>query len=133
VFEGTNAESIVDVQGRTNSLVRNTCFKIPGASSDSIGGMKIGSGVGFGKQCKSGGLTNSEKVGSGANASSFSGPGYTGSGLGVASRSGPSKKEVRKKYQKQANKTLSSFIAAGAVFAMFLLMGFLAIIKFFKR
>ena len=91
LFQGTSAESIIDVSGRANSLIRNTCFKIPGASSSSITGMKIGSGVGFGKQCKSGGLSDPQKVGSGGNlsAANFSAPNasYTG---GTSANSGGS-------------------------------------------
>jgi hypothetical protein len=70
LFQGTKSDEIIDVKGRDNSLIRKTCFKIPGASQDSISGMKIGSGVGFGKQCKSGGLKAPDKVGASGNLSS---------------------------------------------------------------
>jgi hypothetical protein len=84
LLTGTNANPTVRVSGRENSLIRNTCLKIPGASQDSIQGMQIGSGVGFGKQCKAGGLKNPKKVGSGGNLSAvnFSAPNasYNGSG-----------------------------------------------------
>jgi hypothetical protein len=86
LFVGTNSESIVSVSGRENSLVRKTCFKIPGASPDSISGMKIGSGVGFGKQCKSGGLKAPKKVGSSGNLSAVN-VSYNGSGTAGASAS----------------------------------------------
>jgi hypothetical protein len=71
LFQGTNAESIVDVRKRTNSMVRKTCFKIAGASSNSINGMDIGNGVGFGKTCKSGGLKAPDKVGASGNLSAI--------------------------------------------------------------
>ena len=91
LFQGTNAEEIVDVRGRANSLVRKTCFKIPGASPSNINGMKIGNGVGFGKQCKAGGLKAPKKVGSSGNLSAVN-VSYTGS----ASVGGQQKQKNRK-------------------------------------
>ncbi|EMA48677.1 hypothetical protein [Halococcus thailandensis] len=66
LFTGSNGE--IKVTGRENSLIRNTCIKAPGASSSSIGGMRIGNNVSFGKQC-AGGLRAPDKVGSAGNLS----------------------------------------------------------------
>jgi hypothetical protein len=87
LLAGTNANPTIRVSGRENSLIRSTCLKISGASQDSIRGMKIGSGVGFGKQCKSGGLKAPKKVGSSGKLSSLPAPSYNGSASTGASAS----------------------------------------------
>jgi hypothetical protein len=71
---GSNAESVIKVVGRENSLIKDTCIRVPGAGPDSISGMRIGSGVGFGEQCSAGGLKAPDKVGSAGNLSSVSVP-----------------------------------------------------------
>ena len=68
LFTGSNGE--VQVSGRENSLIKNTCIRVPGAGSNTISGMRIGDGVGFGKKCTAGGLKAPDKVGSSGNLSS---------------------------------------------------------------
>ena len=89
LFLGSRNGGIVSVSGRDNSLIRKTCFKIPGTGPNAINGMKIGSGVGFGETCSAGGLKAPEKVGSAGNLSAVPINGSYASG--GAGRSGPSK------------------------------------------
>ena len=85
---GSNAESVIKVVGRENSLIKDTCIRVPGAGPDSISGMRIGSGVGFGEQCSAGGLKAPDKVGSAGNLSSVPIP-DGGYGSGSTAESGP--------------------------------------------
>jgi hypothetical protein len=97
LFTGSNGE--VKVSGRENSLIRKTCFKIPGASSEIVSGMKIGSGVGFGRKCKAGGLKAPKKVGSSGNLSavniSYNGPGTAGTGASASATQTPPRARAR--------------------------------------
>jgi hypothetical protein len=126
LFTGTNAE--IKVRGRENSLIRKTCIKIPGAGPDSISGMRIGNGVGFGKQCKSGGLKNPKQVGSSGNLSSVPmNVSYNGSAAGNSSAGarGSSSTAARQKQQKRIGTMIVTtvllvlgLIAAGVVGAV---------------
>jgi hypothetical protein len=91
LFTGSTTE-VAEVNERPNSRIQRTCIKIPGAGPESISGMQIGPGVGFGPQCSTG-LRAPKQVGSGANVSSLPAPSYNGS-TGTFSRSTPSKKAV---------------------------------------
>jgi hypothetical protein len=115
---GTNANPTIRVSGRENSLIRNTCLKIPGASQDSISGMKIGSGVGFGKQCKAGGLKAPKKVGSGGNLSAVN---FSAANASVGNGSAGAGASNRRRKQRQ--KTIFTAVTSGIFFILFLIFG----------
>lgn len=70
LFSGpAGLDRVVDIQGRPNSLVTKTCFQIPEATVGLLSGISVGSGVGFGENCSSGGLRAPDAVGSGGNLS----------------------------------------------------------------
>ena len=78
LFGGSTSDSVIEVNDRPASRIQRTCIQIPGAGPDSISGMQIGPGVGFGKTCNSGGLKAPKKVGSGGNVSSLPPPANAG-------------------------------------------------------
>ena len=78
LFQGTQSSEIVKVEGRPQSTVTKTCFKISGASQSSLTGITVGESVGFGQQCQAG-LSNPGKVGSG-NTSALGNVSVNGSG-----------------------------------------------------
>jgi hypothetical protein len=118
LLTGTNTDPTIRVSGRENSLVRKTCFKIPGASPNSISGMQIGSGVGFGKQCKAGGLKAPKKVGSSGKLSAVN-ISYNGSAA-VNSSAGAGASNRRRK---QRQKTIFTAVTNGIFFTLFLIFG----------
>ena len=95
LFQGTQSDEIVKVEGRPQSTITNTCFQSDGASESSLSGISVGEGVGFGNQCKAG-LSNPDKVGSG-NVSALLGNmnvsvnGSATNGSGASGNQGPSK------------------------------------------
>jgi hypothetical protein len=95
LFQGSHTDQIVDVSGRPESTVTNSCFQSDGASESSLSGITIGESVGFGNQCKAG-LSNPKKIGSG-NVSALSGDmsvsanGSAASSSGASRSQGPSK------------------------------------------
>jgi hypothetical protein len=119
LFTGSNGE--VNVRGRENSLVRKTCFKIPGASPEIVSGMTIGSGVGFGKQCQSGGLKNPKKVGSSGNLSSMN-ISYNGSAAGNSSGGASASNRRRKQRKKQRQKAIFAGVIDGILPFLFLVL-----------
>lgn len=60
----------IDIRERPRSIVKNICMKYPNANPSDIQGAGT-SGVSYGPQCKSAGLTNPRKVGSSTNISSL--------------------------------------------------------------
>ncbi|WP_435079009.1 twin-arginine translocation signal domain-containing protein [Halococcus sp. AFM35] len=81
LIDGSSSAAVMEIQGRPQSKIQQTCIKLPNAGPDDIQGATVGSGVSFGKQCKSGsGLSNPKKVGSGGNISSLPAPTGNSSG-----------------------------------------------------
>ncbi|WP_273837457.1 hypothetical protein [Halococcus sp. PRR34] len=119
VFSGAQTDTIVQVSGRENSLIRETCFKVPGSSPESVSGMKIGSGVGFGKQCTAGGLKAPQKVGSSGNLSSLPAPSYN-STAGTVGAGGRSEQGLLKK--------IIGVAVGGFFLILFLFLGTIALI-----
>jgi hypothetical protein len=62
-------EDVVNIDSREQSLVTNTCFRIPGFAPTMLSGIQVGSGVGFGESCSAGGLRAPDAVGAGGNLS----------------------------------------------------------------
>ena len=91
--------STINIKGRPRSIIKSTCLSYPDASSDDIQGAGT-SGVSYGQQCKSTGLSNPGKVGSAGNISSLPAPNvsYGGSGA-VGGASQRYKNKVRNKYR----------------------------------
>ena len=85
LFTGSTADPAIRVEERPASRIQRTCIQIPGTGPNSITGMQIGQGIGFGQACSAGGLKAPKKVGSGANVSSLPPPGSAG----VASPTSP--------------------------------------------
>lgn len=114
LIDGATTE-IMDIRGREQSRIQNTCIKVPDAGRDSIQGAQIGQAVSFGRQCKSGsGLSNPKKVGSGANVSSLPAPnGSVGNSSTGAS--------ARRRRQRQ--KTIFAVVTDGIFFILFILFG----------
>jgi len=112
LFIGSNSESVVSVSGRENSLIRKTCFEISGAGPGSVSGMKIGS-VGFGKDCKAGGLKAPKKVGSSGNLSAVN-ISYNGSGAGAGASN---------RRRKQRQKTIFTVVTSGILLILLLIIG----------
>jgi hypothetical protein len=81
LIDGSSSAAVMEMQGRPQSKIQQTCIKLPDAGPDDIQGATVGSGVSFGKQCKSGsGLSKPKKVGSGGNISSLPAPTGNSSG-----------------------------------------------------
>ena len=78
LFTGSTSDPAIRVDDRPASRIQRTCIQVPDAGSESISGMQIGPGVGFGKTCNSGGLKAPKKVGSGGNVSSLPPPATAG-------------------------------------------------------
>ncbi len=75
LIDGSSSAAVMEIQDRPQSKIQQTCIKLSNAGPDDIQGATIGSGVSFGKQCKSGsGLSKPKKVGSGGNISSLPAP-----------------------------------------------------------
>lgn len=117
----------VDVRGRPRSIVKNTCMKYPDADAGDILGAGT-SGVSYGGQCKSAGLSKPKKVGSSGNISSLPAPSVSYSD----SRAGGG---ASKQYKKKVKNKYKSYIMAifGALVGFFLLAGgaVLAILSWF--
>lgn len=108
------ADPVIDIRERENSSIRNTCIKVPGAGPGSINGMDIGENVGFGKQCKKGGLRAPDKVGASGNLSevNFSAMDSGNSSFGENSQ---------QRQQKRRKQNFLKRIVSG-IFTMFLLI-----------
>jgi hypothetical protein len=128
LFQGTKSDEIIDVRERSNSLVRKTCFKISGASSGSINGMKIGSGVGFGKQCQTGGLRAPDKVGASGNLSAvnFSAMDSVNSSVGQDSQRQQQQQQRRKK--KYLRRIVTNIFGGFLLIVAFVIGGILTLI-----
>jgi hypothetical protein len=129
---GEGPSTVMSIDGRPQSRIKQTCVAIPGTGPSAINGATVGSGVSFGQGCKGSGLKAPDKVGSGGNISSLPAPNSTGASVGAGGVSGPSREEVRQRNQNWAQKALSTFFAVAAGFAMLLLGALLAFIKLFK-
>ena len=68
---GSSPAEVIDVRGRPQSVIQNTCIATPGAGPGDIQGARIGDGVSFGQTCSAGGLSNPDAVGSAGNLSSL--------------------------------------------------------------
>lgn len=122
VFGGSNSGSIIQVSGREGSLIRKTCFKIGGASANSISGMKIGSGVGFGQNCTAGGLKAPGKVGSAGNLSSLPPPSYN------ATDNATGRATARRKKKKGILKKILATVYGGFFLLVLLFLGMIAVV-----
>ena len=71
LFSGSSSDTIIEVDDRPSSRIQKTCIQIPDAGPESISGMQIGTGVGFGQTCAAGGLREPSAVGSGASLSAM--------------------------------------------------------------
>jgi hypothetical protein len=107
----------VDIKERPRSIVKNTCLKYPDASSSDIQGAGT-TGVSYGQQCQSAGLSNPNKVGSGGNISSLSPPNVSYSGSRAV---GGASQQYKKKARKESNSRIRSI--GGALLGFFVLFG----------
>jgi hypothetical protein len=107
-----NDNPAVRVRGRPRSIVKNTCLKYLNASSGDIEGAGT-SGVSYGQQCKSAGLSNPGKVGSGGNISSLPPPNVSYTGGGVS-------QEYKNKVREKSRQRVLS--VGGAVIGFFVFM-----------
>lgn len=99
LFLGTNSEKVIQISQREQSVITDTCIKIPSTGPNSISGMTIGKNVSFGKTCKAGGLKAPKKVGSGGELPAVNvsyDSSYTGSAGTGASTNDQARKRQRK-------------------------------------
>jgi hypothetical protein len=109
----------MEMQGRPQSRIQQTCVQLPNAGPDAINGAQVGEGVSFGEQCASGsGLKAPKKVGSGGNISSLPAP--------VANRTGAS--AARRRRKQGLMKKLLATVFGGFFLILFLFLGAIAVI-----
>ena len=115
LLAGSTADSVIQVEDRPNSRLQRTCIEIPGATSASVSGMQIGSGVGFGKTCSAGGLSNPKKVGSGGNISALPAPVANGASA------------ARRRRKQERRKTLIATVFGGFFMLVVVFIGTIAL------
>ena len=86
---GEGPSTVMSIDGRPQSRIRQTCVAIPGTGPSAIEGAKVGSGVSFGQGCKGSGLKAPKKLGSSGNISSLPAPnGSVSTGTSASSGGG---------------------------------------------
>jgi hypothetical protein len=86
-IRGKSSAAVMEMQGRPESMIQQTCITTRGAGPGAINGARIGSGVSFGQCTSASGLAAPGKVGSGGNLSALPAPNVSSSAGSIAGRS----------------------------------------------
>lgn len=126
MIKGQSPAAVMEMEGRPDSRISQTCINLPNAGPDSINGAISGKGVSFGQCSAQSVLTNPGEIGSNANVSSLPAPNVTFSGtsIGAPVNRGPSREDYREQQRNWALKWIYRIVAVAAALAFVILILF---------
>lgn len=127
IIEGQSPAPVMEMEGRPDSRVQQTCITLPSAGPNDIQGAIVGDGVSFGQCTAQSALSAPSKVGSNANVSSLPAPNvsYSGTSLGASVNSGPSREEYKQQQKKWALNWIYRLAAVAVMLGITIVLGFL--------
>ena len=129
IVQGQSSEPVMEIEGRPDSRIQQTCITLPNAGPNDIQGAIVGNGVSFGQCTAQSVLSAPRKIGSNANVSSLPAPNvsFNGSSLGASVNTGPSRQEYKQQQKNWALKWIYRLVAVAAMFGIVIVLGFLIV------
>ena len=129
IVQGQSPEPVMEMEGRPDSRIQQTCITLPNAGPEDIQGAIVGKGMSFGQCTAKSALSAPGKVGSNANISSLPAPNvtYSGTSLGASVNTGPSREEYKQRQKNWALNWIYRLVAVAVMFGIVLVLGFLIV------